>query len=106
MDKSSADFADDFGKYMQRAVLSSMMENTYKKRLEAWYVSFGENALSGGKLDENEQSKLKEEYDKIVSDAVKERDNLKKQWVGREAKNHSKVLVEVCNPCHKIQVMS
>ena len=42
MDSSTADFADNFEKYMQRAMLNSMLSESYNERLRKWYDSFAE----------------------------------------------------------------
>lgn len=42
MDSSTADFADNFEKYMQRAMLNSMLSESHNERLRKWYDLFAE----------------------------------------------------------------
>ena len=104
MDSSAEDFADNFEKYMQRAMLNSMLSGSYNERLKEWYDSFGkameEKTERSGKgflgignkvvteeagvLNEDEYGDLQEKWNKIVEDALKERDALKELmgWKG------------------------
>lgn len=87
MDASSEDFAKNFESYMQKAILNSMMVNKYKDRLQGWYNKFAEMNGDTAGIDDKEYKKLQEEYDNIVSDALKERNALMEQfgWSGEES---------------------
>lgn len=76
MDSSAEDFADNFSSYMQKAILNKMLAKTYENRLQDWYNKFADANREGG-IDKGEYNDLKSEWDKIVSDALKERDGLK-----------------------------
>lgn len=95
MDSSAEDFADNFAEYMQRAILDSMLAKSYEDRLQAWYDSFAKanSENEGGKtnISDDEYKKLQEEWDKIVSDALGERDALKDLfgWKGEETSSQS-----------------
>jgi hypothetical protein len=76
MESSSADFASSFQKMMAEAVINSMMVDNYDARIKAWYEKFSQYSQSDYKLTKDEISQLQSDYDSIVSDALKERDNL------------------------------
>ena len=75
MDASAEDFADDFSEYMMRAVLSDQIGTMFKDRLQEWYTAFAE-AMEDGDLTDDELKSLREEWDKIVAEAMAERDKL------------------------------
>ncbi len=75
MDASADDFADDFSEYMMRALLSNQVGTMFKDRLQEWYTAFAE-AMEDGDLASGELDSLRNEWDKIVADAMAERDKL------------------------------
>lgn len=113
MDSSTADFADNFEKYMQKAMLNSMLSESYNGRLREWYDSFAEameektewrtgqgrrgrnrykvTTEAAGVLSQTEYDALKESWDSIVSDALAERDAMKEifGWQGDPASSQS-----------------
>lgn len=113
MDSSTADFADNFEKYMQKAMLNSMLSESYNERLRKWYDSFAEameektewrtgqgrrgrnrykvTTEAAGVLSQTEYDALKESWDSIVSDALAERDAMKEifGWQGDPASSQS-----------------
>lgn len=72
---------------MQKAILNSLMANKYEGRLQGWYEKFAEANGDTAGIDDKEYKKLQEEYDNIVSDALKERNALMEQfgWSGEES---------------------
>ena len=113
MDSSTADFADNFEKYMQRAMLNSMLSESYNERLRKWYDSFAEameektewrtgqgrrgrnrykvTTEAAGVLSQTEHDMLKDSWDSIVNDALAERDAMKEifGWQGDPASSQS-----------------
>lgn len=113
MDSSTADFADNFEKYMQRAMLNSMLSESYNERLRKWYDSFAEAmeekterrtgqgrrrhskyevvTEAAGVLNGTEYDTLKESWESIVSDALAQRDAMKEifGWKGDSADSQS-----------------
>lgn len=75
MESDAKDFAKNFEAMLQQAVISSMMSDTYNKRLEDWYKNFSD-AMEGDGLSVYEQNQLRTEWDKIVNDALAERNQL------------------------------
>lgn len=76
MESDAEDFATNFEKMMQNAIVESMMSEKYDKRLKEWYKSFGK-AMEDGKMTQGEKDALQNDYNNIVNDALKERDALK-----------------------------
>ena len=113
MDSSTADFADNFEKYMQKAMLNSMLSESYNERLRKWYDSFAEameektewrtgqgrrgrnrykvTTEAAGVLSQTEHDMLKDSWDSIVNDALAERDAMKEifGWQGDPASSQS-----------------
>ena len=113
MDSSTADFTDNFEKYMQKAMLNSMLSESYNGRLREWYDSFAEameektewrtgqgrrgrnrykvTTEAAGVLSQTEYDALKDSWNSIVSDALAERDAMKEifGWQGDPASSQS-----------------
>lgn len=86
MDSSSKDFADNFANYLQKAILSSLVADKYREKLQSWYDNFAKANEEDG-IDAKEYADLQAEYNKIVEDALKERDALKDllDWTGSDS---------------------
>lgn len=84
MDKGSQDFADDFEEYMKNAILSSLLANEYKDRLEAlydkWYEASKTAHAGGSEISETVATQLKEEEAAIVNSLLADRDSLAKTF--------------------------
>lgn len=77
MDSSAKDFANNFERYMQKAMLTTMLGNKYKAELQKWYDAFAVANDNKTGISEENYKKLQEQWNDIVTDAVKERDKLK-----------------------------
>lgn len=90
MESDVDDFASKFEKTMQKAMIESMMSETYSKQLKEWYKDFA-NAMSDGNLSKDEQFNLRTDWDDIVNDALAEREALKKMlgWESSSADSGS-----------------
>lgn len=75
MDSDNKDFADNFSKYLQSAIISTKVSAKYKEQLQSWYDGFAE-ANKDSNITADEQAKLKEQYDAIVNAALQERNAL------------------------------
>ena len=62
---------------MQKAILSTMLGKTYEKRLQEWYDAFASANEDKGGISSDEYKNLQEQWNSIVNDAIKERDELK-----------------------------
>lgn len=75
MDASAEDFADNMSEYFMRAMLSNKIGELYYDRLNEWYEDFAKR-MEDGTLDDNELNYLQGKWNGIVSDAIKERDDI------------------------------
>lgn len=75
MDASAEDFADNMSEYFMRAMLSNKIGELYYDRLNEWYEDFAKR-MEDGSLDDNELDYLQGKWNGIVSDAIKERDDI------------------------------
>lgn len=91
MESSTEDFADNFEKMMQQAVINSLMNSKYNDMIKKWYEDFSDAMNDDNGLTTAEQERLKKEWDNIVGAAVVDRDNLKKTmgWDGSETQQSS-----------------
>ncbi len=78
MDSEAEDFADNFEKYMQQAIVESLLVDQYKPLLETWYKNFAKFQENDGKLDEGEVARLQKEMQDITDAALAGREELKK----------------------------
>lgn len=75
MDNDSKNFAENFEEYMRNAIIRTMMTNTYNKALEGWYKDFQEK-ISDNSLSKDDVNDLREDYMRIVNQALNDRDRL------------------------------
>lgn len=100
LDATNQDFADNFEKYLQNAIFSSMIADKYKERIQSLYDSWAKEAADGtivydpskagffshGKteinkgLDEKEAEMLRNQYQSIVDDMLAEREQIMKDF--------------------------
>lgn len=85
MDSSNQDLADNFEKYIQKAILSSLIGTKYKKQIESLYDDFA-NANSDGNIDVSEATALKKKQEELAAQMLAERDKLKETF-GWESDN-------------------
>ena len=74
LDSTNQDFADNFEKYLQNAVFSSLIANKYKSKIEALYKDWTEKADGG--LTTDEVNKLRQDYQNIINDMLAEREQI------------------------------
>jgi hypothetical protein len=75
---SAEDYANNFKKLMQDAILQSLKLKSLEVPLKAFYEQFAKDAESAGGIDGDEMKALRATYDKIIADAKKEADDLQK----------------------------
>ena len=80
LDSDNQDFADDFEKYLQNAIFSSLVANKYKERIEKLYNQWADYTDSGGKLTGDEAEQLRNDYQDIVDDMLAEREQIMKEF--------------------------
>lgn len=80
LDSDNQDFADDFEKYLQNAIFSSLVANKYKERIEKLYNQWADYTDNGGKLTGDEADRLRNDYQNIVDDMLAEREQIMKEF--------------------------
>lgn len=75
MDLSAEEFAGNFEKYMQQAIMNTLVAEKYRAKLQKWYDTFASNSEDG--INADEYKELQQQYSAIVEEAVAERDRLK-----------------------------
>ncbi|MFV0536840.1 MAG: tape measure protein [Dysgonomonas sp.] len=75
MDSSAEDFADDFEKYLQRAMINSLLKEKFDDKIRALYDSFSNYGEAGFGEDGYEQ--LQNQKDELVNEMLAEREKLK-----------------------------
>lgn len=80
MDTTSEDFANSFEKYLQNAIFSALVATKYKDRIQKLYDSWADMAESDSKLSGTEADKLRDDYQKIIDEMLKEREQLMKDF--------------------------
>lgn len=98
LDATNQDFADNFEKYLQNAIFSSMIADKYKDRIQSLYDSWAKEAADGELvtvgsifnngilsdiyaetnkgIDEKEAEMLRNQYQSIVDDMLAEREQI------------------------------
>jgi hypothetical protein len=91
MDSSAEDFAKNFEKYMQRAIINSLVMEKYKPLLEAWYEAFSAAIADDGEIDDMERKVLEANWKHISDGAMAELDAIKEQfgWDSDESRQAS-----------------
>lgn len=99
LDATNQDFADNFEKYLQNAIFSSMVADKYKDRIQSLYDSWAKEAADGEKvyvgkrmfglrpyiekdkgLSNKEAEMLRNQYQSIVDDMLAEREQIMKDF--------------------------
>lgn len=77
MSADADDFAKDIEETLLGSVVEGMMSETYTERLRQWYKDFAASMRENdGSLSKKDADKMREDYNKIVQDAIAERDKL------------------------------
>lgn len=75
MSKSAQDFANDFTTMLNKSMLKFAVDDLANKRLKALYEKWADK-MKQGQLSDNDLNILKKEYDNIVNEGLKIRDNI------------------------------
>lgn len=91
LDTTSQDFAENFEKYLQNAIFSSLIAGKYKQQIQDLYDMWSTDAESGNKLTEDEANLLREKYQDIVNDMLAEREQIMKDfgWTSSDSSGSS-----------------
>lgn len=80
LDTTSQDFAENFEKYLQNAIFSSLIASKYKQQIQDLYDMWSTDAKSGNKLTEDEANVLRKKYQDIINDMLAEREQIMKYF--------------------------
>lgn len=72
-DTTMQDIADNFEDYMKNAIVNSLIKGELNDKLKKWYENFA-GYMQDGVLSDEELAKSREEYNKIIEDAINKRD--------------------------------
>lgn len=75
MSKSAQDFANDFTTMLNKSMLNFALDDLTNKRLKALYEKWADK-MKQGQLSNNDLDILKKEYDNIVDEGLKIRNNI------------------------------
>lgn len=78
LDATNQDFADNFEKYLQNAIFSSLIAGKYKQQIQELYDTWATKAESGGELTKDEAGILRNKYQDIINDMLAEREQIMK----------------------------
>lgn len=86
MSKSAQDFANDFTTKLNKSMLNFAVDDLANKRLKALYEKWADK-MKQGQLSNNDLDILKKEYDNIVDEGLKIRDNIAAMTGYKEAQS-------------------
>lgn len=86
MSKSAQDFANDFTTMLNKSMLNFAVDELANKRLKALYEKWADK-MKQGQLSNDDLDILKKEYDNIVDEGLKIRDNIAAITGYKEAKS-------------------
>lgn len=80
LDSKNEDFADNFEKYLQKAIFSSLIANKYKSEIENLYNQWAADSESGGRLTSAEADKLRQMQEELTDRILSEREQIMKDF--------------------------
>lgn len=80
LDATNQDFVDNFEKYLQNAIFSSLIAGKYKQQIQELYDTWATKAESGGELTKDEAGILRNKYQDIINDMLAEREQIMKDF--------------------------
>lgn len=86
MSKSAQDFANEFTTMLNKSMLNFAVDDLANKRLKALYEKWADK-MKQGQLSDNDLNILKKEYDSIVDEGLKIRDNIAAMTGYKEAQS-------------------
>lgn len=84
--KSAQDFANDFTTMLNKSMLNFAVDDLANKRLKALYEKWADK-MKQGQLSDEDLNALKKEYDNIVDEGLKIRDNIAAMTGYKEVKS-------------------
>lgn len=86
MNKSAQDFANDFTTMLNKSMLNFAVDDLVNKRLKALYEKWADK-MKQGQLSDDDLNAFKKEYDDIVNQGLKTRDNIAAMTGYKEAQS-------------------
>lgn len=80
MDTSFEDMCDNFEDYLRKSIMAGLVASQYQDRINALYEQWSDSARSDSKITKNEADLLKEQYQQIVEDMMRDREEIFKTF--------------------------
>lgn len=80
MDTSFEDMCDNFEGYLRKSIMAGLVASQYQDRINALYEQWSDAARSDSKITKNEADLLKEQYQQIVEDMMRDREEMFKTF--------------------------
>lgn len=80
MDTSFEDMCDNFEDYLRKSIMAGLVASQYQDRINALYEQWSDAARSDSKITKNEADLLKEQYQQIVEDMMRDREEMFKTF--------------------------
>lgn len=76
METSWEDMCDNFEGQLRKSILAGLVSSEYDKRIQDLYTKWSEAAKSDNRITEKEAEELRNEYQQIIQDLMKQRDEM------------------------------
>lgn len=80
MDTSFEDMCDNFEDYLRKSIMAGLVASQYQDRINALYEQWSDAAQSDKKITEEEANVLKNQYQQIVNDMMRDREEMAKSF--------------------------
>lgn len=80
MDTSFEDMCDNFEGYLRKSIMAGLVASQYQDRINALYEQWSDAAQSDKKITEEEANALKNQYQQIVNDMMRDREEMAKSF--------------------------
>lgn len=80
MDTSFEDMCDNFEDYLRKSIMAGLVASQYQDRINALYEQWSDAARSDSEITKNEADLLKEQYQQIVEDMMRDREEMFKTF--------------------------
>lgn len=80
MDTSFEDMCDNFEGYLRKSIMAGLVASQYQDRINALYGQWSDAAQSDKEITEEEANALKNQYQQIVNDMMRDREEMAKSF--------------------------
>ena len=74
MEADASSISEDIGETLLEGIVEGLMSDKYNDKMREWYTAFAEAMTDDGVLDKDEAEDLREWYQRIMNEAIAERD--------------------------------